>query len=87
MARKPKDQSSADVKPPETMPEDEFILVLRQTKNGTVFDTINLDEFFGDTGPDLKRDVYLKAMEKFGQSNIRYCRVVPVKVRHDINIG
>lgn len=69
------------------MPEEEFILVRKSSKAGMIYDIIDVSEFFGESGPELKKDVYRKALEKYGQMNIRYCRVVPVKVRHDIDIG
>jgi len=70
------------------LPDSECIIILKPAaKGGVEYDVISLDEYFGESDTDLKKQVYLKAVEKYGQVNVRYCSVVPVTLQQVVEFG
>jgi hypothetical protein len=80
--------TAAEVPPqPQGLPEKEFILILKRGPKGPIPTILNLDEF-DDTPQDknIKRKLYVDALEKNGIQNVRYCRVVQSKIQTVVSL-
>ena len=70
------------------LPDSECIIIQKPgPKGGIIFDVINLDEYYLESDKDIKKEIYLKALSKYGYSNVRYCKVLPVKVEQKVEFG
>ena len=68
------------------LPNVECLIILKPApKGGKCYDIVNLDEYFSADDIVLKKQIYLDQIEKWGQDNVRYCKVVNVTVQQEVN--
>ena len=59
------------------LPDSDCIIISKPgPKGGRSIDILSLDEYFKESDINLKKSLYLKAIEQYGQSNVRYCKIV-----------
>ena len=72
-----------------SLPEAEFILVeTRSSKGDAAYKVISLDELLNtDEDKEIKKTKYLNCVDQYGISKVRYCKVIPTKLKQEIQIG